>query len=145
MEVAVAKLFCYRKNIIVPNVSWGWGLRHEADLIIVDQNNKATEVEIKISLSDLKADFKKGHTHESNRISRLIYAIPHELLDKSLDIVPKTAGIITVKWNAYRYCAEWYRTVKHDKNKKPLSDRDLVALTRLGCMRIWSLKEHNNR
>lgn len=62
IEHAVAMLFGYRIYDIVPNVYWGWNLRHEADLICVNSNMYVTEVEIKVTAADLKADFKKGHT-----------------------------------------------------------------------------------
>lgn len=88
----------------------GLYLNHECDLLVLDKNNRFTEVEIKISMSDLKADFKKYHAHKAKYISRLVYAIPHDLLDKSME----PASIIN----------KFYQ---------------------LGCMRIWSLKSHNNR
>jgi hypothetical protein len=96
VEIAVANLYNYRANIIVPNVSWGWLLRHEADIIVVNKNNYVTEVEIKVSISDLKADFKKGHSHESKKIHRLVYAIPFTMLEKALPLIPKYCGIIVV-------------------------------------------------
>lgn len=68
IEVAVAKLINPRINLIVPNVYWGWDLKHEADMIIVNSNNKVTEVEIKTNISDLKADFKKHNGHKSNKM-----------------------------------------------------------------------------
>jgi len=60
IEFAVAKYFNFRKNLIVPNVSWGFNI-HECDLLIVRKSGYAIEVEIKISKSDFKADFKKIH------------------------------------------------------------------------------------
>jgi len=32
VEIAVAKHFGYRQNLIVPNVHWGLGLAYEADM-----------------------------------------------------------------------------------------------------------------
>ena len=147
MKVAVANLIGYRTHVIVPNVSWGWNLRHEADLIAVNSGNKVTEIEIKVSLSDLKADFKKEHGHRDylNRIGRLVYAVPVELRDAAAELIPENCGIITVKWNGYRYSAEWYRATKYRKDVQPISDRELISLMRLGAMRIWSLKQHNNK
>lgn len=65
IEIAIAKMFNYRMNVIVPNVSWGLGLRCECDLLIVSQRRYATEIEIKVSKSDIKADKKK---HPAARI-----------------------------------------------------------------------------
>jgi hypothetical protein len=51
MEVELGRYFNYRQNIIVSNVSWGLGI-HECDLLIITKSGYATEVEIKVSLSD---------------------------------------------------------------------------------------------
>ena len=51
------EIFGIRKNLIViPNVSYGFLLWGEADLIAVTKSGYAIEGEIKASLSDLKAD-----------------------------------------------------------------------------------------
>lgn len=144
MELAVAKLFDWRRHTIVPNVFWGWGLDHEADLIIVDGKLKATEVEIKISRSDLRADFKKAHGHVSRKVSRLVYAVHENILELALEIVPAGAGIVAVKWNGYRYAARWVRQARHKKDHPGITQADLIKLLELGAMRIWTLKQHNN-
>lgn len=148
IELAVANLLNYRVQTIVPNVSWGLGLRHECDMLVLDKQGRFTEVEIKISISDLKADFKKKHGHQSKFISRLVYAIPYELLEKSLELIPKHCGIIIVRTRntsrGTKYFAEWYRQCRHDKNKVKPSTETIQKFFHLGCMRIWSLKSHNN-
>lgn len=149
MECAVANLIGYRANTIVPNVSHGLYLNHECDLLVLDKNNRFTEVEIKISMSDLKADFKKRHAHKATYISRLVYAIPHDLLDKSMAIIPKEFGIIAVKWIQYNdggyWQAEWVRMVRHNKLTPTPPATIINKFYQLGCMRIWSLKKHNNK
>lgn len=149
MELAIAGLIGYRQNTIVPNVSWGLGLRHECDMLVLDVNNRFTEIEIKISMSDLRADFKKGHNHSSNFISRLVYAFPDELLDRALPIIPDKCGIIVVKtverFNTVIHIAEWYRQCKHDRTKQKPDQKMIEKFYHLGCMRIWSLKRHNNQ
>jgi hypothetical protein len=145
MELAVTKLMDYRRHIIVPNVSWGWGLAYEADLIVVDANQKATEVEIKISRADLRADFKKSHSHDSKKISRLVYAVHDTVLELAIEMVPAHAGIIAVKWNGFRFAARWIRQVKHKKGHPGVTQDDVIKLLKLGVMRVWSLKEHNNK
>ncbi len=145
IELAVANLINYRVNTIVPNVSWGFmDMGHEADLLVLDKNQKLTEIEIKISLQDLKADFKKRHNHFTKYITRLVYAIPIEMLEKSLGIIPKDSniGIIVVKWVDSRYVAEWYRNCRH-KLTYGIGDNAALQLMNLGCMRIWTLKEQN--
>jgi len=143
IEVAVSKLIGYRSHIIVPNVSWGWGLNHEADLIVVDKNQKVTEVEIKVSISDLKRDFQKLNQHRSKKIGRLVYAIPESILEKALPLIPKEHGIIIVR-KRFSYQAIWYRRCRYRKDYAGISSPEIQDLMRLATMRIWSLKEHNN-
>ena len=143
VEISVAELVGWRANVVVPNVSWGLGLRHECDLLILDKQGRFTEVEIKVSLADLKADFKKGHGHKSKLISRLVYAVPQSLLESAKELVPKGQGIIAVKWNTRRgrHEAHWERVAKHDKTKPKPSEAVVKKFMALGCMRIWSLKK----
>lgn len=149
IEIAVASLLNYRIYTIVPNVSWGLSLRHECDMLALDTKGRFTEIEIKISLSDLKADFKKGHNHSSKFISRLIYAIPFELLEKAFPLIPDHCGIIVVKtierFNTTSYIAEWQRQCKHDKSKQKPDQKTIEKFYQLGCMRIWSLKKHKRK
>lgn len=147
IEVAVAMLFDYRKYVLVPNVSWGLGLGHECDVLALSPDGYFTEIEIKISMQDLKKDFTKTHGHQSKFISRLVYAFPVEMLEKALPLIPINCGIIVVKQKTIKckevLVAEWYRTNKGDKTKKP-TEQIIKDFMRLGCMRIWSLKAHNN-
>lgn len=155
VELAVVKLFDYRRHYCVPNVSYGWGLNHEADLIIVDKNQKVTEVEIKVTHQDLVADFKKAHGHRSKLIGRMYYAIPEYLLDKGLPLIPSKYGVIVIHEKTIDgfngnilgtyYVAKFYRQCRHDKNYEGISKDQLLKLLDLGCMRIWTLKTHNNR
>ena len=142
IEVAVARLLNYRVYTIVPNVSWGANLRHECDMLAIDGGGRLTEIEIKISMSDLKADFKKKHNHESKIISRLVYAMPEKMIEKGLPLIPKWSGIISVRWTGNSFKAKWVRLARHRHEGKP-TDGQIKNIMRLGCMRIWSLKEHN--
>lgn len=146
MEVAIAELIGWRENTIVPNVFWGLNLRHEADLLVLDKSGRLTEIEIKVTLSDLKADFKKMHGHSSTIISRLIYAVPDKLVEYAQEHIPKHAGLITVNWNQYlgKFEARWIKPCKHFKNMEKPSQEVLIKLMKLGCMRIWSLKKSLN-
>ena len=95
IEVAIAKYYGVRKNIIVPNISWGL-LSHEVDLLVVRKSGVAIEIEIKISLQDFKADFKKEHHHQErlNRITEFYYVMPKQLYLKCKDLIPEGAGVI---------------------------------------------------
>lgn len=148
MELAVAVLIGYRQHAIVPNVSWGLGLGHECDMLVLDSKDRFTEIEIKVSKSDLVADFKKPHGHSSKIISRLVYAVPEHLLDSAMELVPRRQGIIVVKSieisgkNVYK--ARWVRIPKHDKLKDKPTANKIRKFMELGLMRIWTLKAKNN-
>lgn len=147
IELAVAKYFNPRQNLIVPNISWGM-CSHECDLMVLTQSNYAYEIEIKISAGDLKADAHKTHKHESKLIKLLYFAIPEYLLPYA-EHIPKRAGIIKV-WREYfgtpedptwrDYCSV-VKAPKVNKEAEKWEDRRRMELMRLSTMRIWSLKE----
>lgn len=149
VEICVAKLIGFRTNTIVPNVSWGLGLNHECDMLVLDKQDRFTEIEIKVTLADLKKDFIKEHKHYSKYITRLIYAFPEELLEKGLELIPKECGIIVIYKSRNPsvlpgYRAEWYRQVKHRKTDFTKPDQKMIRkFMELRCMRIWNLKQHN--
>lgn len=137
IEIAVARMFNPRMNIIVPNVFWGLGLNYECDLLIVSQGHYATEVEIKVSVSDIKADLKKRwNAHRSDKIRRFYYAVPDYL--KDCESLPVDCGLITVDENLRCKTVRPPRLTKHARK---LSDNEVNKILHLGCMRIWSLKE----
>jgi len=158
MEVAVAKLFNPRQCLIVPNVDWGFpGLGHEADLLILRASNYLTEVEIKISLEDLKADLRKAHNHESPKLRHLFFAVPFNLLEKGLHLIPSEAGIIVVEEKSflditYRVGKSPIKTPVTElvarKFREPVilgkykvTPEERYLLARLGTLRIFPLKK----
>ena len=141
MEIALARHFDFRKNLIVPNISWGLFLNqrvmHECDLMVLTNSNYLWEVEIKISKSDLVADKKKRHGHHNPNIKRLYFAIP-EYLENCIEHIPERAGIILVAKRTRVLCREI---------KKPridigyqLTEKEKLKVAMLGAMRIWGLK-----
>lgn len=140
MEIRVARLFNYRTNIIVPNISWGFHLGHECDLLIVSPGRYATEIEIKITASDIRADKKKTHEHRSNRIRQFFFAVPDYLKDCS--DLPEDAGLIVVPSQEKFWQTKIVRRPRYNKLARPLTDEEYQHLLHLGCMRIWDLKEH---
>lgn len=142
IESAVAIYFGFRENIIVPNISWGAHL-HECDLLIIRKSGHGIEVEIKISKSDLKNDFKKEHNHidRYNRIREFYYAIP-EYMEDCIPLIPERAGIISVSKNiiagtVYTQC----RTIRKSKINTTASkfcDNEILKIAHLGTMRLWS-------
>lgn len=151
IELAVANHFDWRKNIIVPNISWGLGL-HECDVLIMSKSGYLTEVEIKISFSDLKKDFAKPHGHNSNgKIKYLYYAMPTKLAEREdvISMIPEYAGILRCNpidnprspMNGFVNCS-CAKEATARSNARPLSEQERFDLVRLGAMRIWNLKRH---
>jgi hypothetical protein len=135
MEIALAEYFNYRRCLIVPNISYGM-FNHECDLLVVTKAGYAWEVEIKTSRSDLRADAKKHHQHNSQKISRLYFAIP-EKLRKDIDLIPARAGVIVVR---SRYACELLR-VPERMHKYRFTPAEHFRVAELATLRIWGLKE----
>ena len=164
IEIAVMKYFNPRQNIIVPNVSWGlynkeYKSLHECDLIVLSGANWATEVEIKISKSDLLKDAEKPHGHNHNLIRRLYFAVPESLMDIAMQNIPERSGLIVIKqktrikYKKDKYggylkdgdmqylIAEVVRESKINVSAVKWTDAQRYQLARLGTMRILGLKE----
>jgi len=71
IEEALYRRFSMKEYIAVPNVYWGLGINYEIDMFICNKKSKiCSEIEIKISKSDLKADKKKKHQFRRIRIKK---------------------------------------------------------------------------
>lgn len=141
IELLATRLFNTRAGIAVPNVHWGANI-HECDVLIVSKAGWATEIEIKVSKSDLKKDSTKRHGHKSDKISNLYFAIPDKLLG-CIELIPERAGIIVVRpyvSQDYGFFAEIFRQPIANNYAKKWTDQELKNLGRLGAMRIWNLK-----
>jgi len=167
MECVLARNFDRRTNLIVPNVSWGM-FHYELDLVVLTPSGYATEIEIKVSKSDLKKDKEKFHNHENDMIKTLYFAIPEYIdSDFALTQIPYHAGLLVV----YEVEIGSYQDVKSTEEyskilsgeieipkkiikrvkeiKKPViknnpykwNDKERYELSRLGSLRIWGLKE----
>lgn len=145
MEEAISRYFGIRTNIIVPNISWGLPGMHECDVFIVRRSGYVIEVEIKRTKADLLADFKKKHDHSDIRIKEFYYALPESLLKTCTEFIPEHAGIISCsrsKWSTRNsvYASE-IRLPKPRKDARKLTHEEQFKVAKLGCMRIWKLKE----
>ena len=119
---------------------------HECDMFIVSKAGIATEVEIKISKSDLLKDFEKGHNHQdrAGRITYFYYAMPETLYEKVKDLIPKEAGILTCERGSWEGASAYMREKRKPekrKNTRKLTPEEQLKIAWLGTMRIWSLKE----
>lgn len=144
IEHRIATWFDPRKNIIVPNVSWGWGLSYEADLVVLYPSGWAVEIEIKCSKSDLKADAKKRKWSNWNPLrgkvfQRFFYAMPEVLATPEIIAdLPEGAGVLTVSENGI---VRQLRPATKNPNALKVSDDRRLHLLHLGVMRVWGLKE----
>ena len=139
-------------QIVVPNVLLG---SYEADFITITKSHYLIEVEIKISISDFRADFKKKHYHDCPEVNALYYALPIELYKKHKEEVEELcekvgAGIILIaekelpNGRSYEYFAGFVKKPKLRK-AKPLTVWQMLNFARLGCLRWPSLWHYRNR
>lgn len=136
VELAVVNYFNPRTCLIVPNVWWGM-FDHECDLLIVTKAGFAWEIEIKVSVADLKLDKNKRHGHLDKKIKDLYFAMP-DYMESHIEHVPAHAGIILVKQN--RQCT-MLRKPKSAPKPYKFTDEDRFRVARLGALRIWGLKK----
>ena len=143
MEVAIAEHFGVRKNIIVPNLSWGLSGMHECDLFIIKKSGFAKEIEIKRSKSDFLADLKKRHNHidRHNRISEFYFAFPVDIYEKCSNLVPENAGVLVCKRWGDIVTVSVEKSAKRIKGARKLTIEEQLKVASLGTMRIWSLKQ----
>lgn len=148
IEVALIRYYDPQKNFIIPNVSWGWGI-HECDLLVVNKNRFCYEIEIKVSMSDLKKDLIKPHQHKDkqNRLKYLWFAMPEEMIKSGADtFIPAGAGIFMAKlipaktMSGYRVEVEVYRNASQIKDCRPITDKEYGELGRLAMLRMCNMK-----
>ena len=152
MEAYLSKYLDPRRNIIIPNASWGLGV-HECDLLAISVAGYATEIEIKISRADLRADVKKHHDHKSQKIKFLYFAVPSELArDVLLDtniyekpahgwhgaqqrgLLPPQAGVLIVASTGRVFCA---RKAAANSGAEPFDAKAWQKFARLMTLRYW--------
>ncbi len=136
IELAVARHYGYRHSLIVPNVSWGWGIAYEADLVILRSSGWAWEIEIKVSPYDITRDRSKRHTHACRLFQQMYFAVP-EALAGHPDI-PEYAGILSVNDKLMVTLA---RVAKRNPGAVKIDASKRTKLAELGAMRVWSLKD----
>jgi hypothetical protein len=132
--------FSQRKNfLVIPNVSWGF-LRYEADMLVVTKSKYCTEIEVKVSMSDWKADFdKRKHDWIDARIKYQYYAAPMTLAERYIELdLPQGWGVIGVKENG------GIQILKEaiSRSCRKINDKELMILCRLACFRVW---RHENK
>lgn len=106
-EVIDPEQWCARRVEYVVSGMFG-GMRmseidiqcHRADMIFISDVGYITEVEIKISRSDWRADFKKSKWKNPERymayIKKFYYAAPEHIAKNPPPGIPECAGIISI-------------------------------------------------
>jgi len=149
IEIAISNHFGYRQNLIIPNVSRGFNLNYEADILIVSDSGYVTEVEIKTSYSDFNAEkLKNDKAHKNNRIKKFYFAMPEALALKCQPEITD-AGLIAIHeheiyMGVYRQYCKTIKPPKCNHHARKITEKERLKLAELGSMRIWSLKKHIN-
>ena len=168
IEIGLMQHFNFRQNIIVTNVSdSSFLVPFETDMVVLTKSNLAYGIEIKVSKSDLKADLKKrqfalfnvvregkkGVDRWYSRFKYFYYAVPSDLVEEALKIVPPFCGVLSIRKIQYpqSYIPD-YITYKVVEKRKPeriscqkWTDSERLKLAHLGAMRIYALKNRQNQ
>jgi hypothetical protein len=114
---ALASKFDWFRNLVLPNVYLCGG---EMDLAVITPAGYLWEFEVKMNLSDWKADANKAKwSHPGRRfVSRFYYVVPEALVEKEPDFVPPSAGIIKLHHTKWDWRASVVREPKGRRGEK---------------------------
>lgn len=149
-------LFNQRSDIIVPNLSWSI-LPYEADLIGISRSGQVTEVEIKRSLADLRADYKKDHRHDASCVTYFYYCVPEKLVEKAKtvileneqkrSVVPITEkdcpALLYYNENGQIFHTDFGKAKRFGFHQSSSDDRENAG--RMASLRYWDLLEKTIR
>ncbi len=135
---------------IIPRLSLGL-LNHEADLAIISQSGELTEVEIKRSLTDLRADFKKDIFHCDERVYKFYYCLPLAIKDKAYEVFDQHTDLILQLYGLAEYrrpAVLWYDSDGHifpvgyarTKGRKLTTEERAIA-GRLMSIKYWDVQQ----
>lgn len=154
-----AQGFARKYLCVVPNCSW---TGNECDLLVVTENLRIIDVEIKISRSDLKADAKKdkwrhgfdaeldggygnwaSHTSRKrewpNKVWKHYYAMPADIWDDKLfDAMPtQNSGVILMIQDHGKVYPIIKRMAKPCREAGQISAANAIDIARLASLRMW--------
>lgn len=142
MELALATSktspFNFLKNPIV-SIRCSDIFGHETDFVSINKSDYATEVEIKISKTDFKNDFKKCHHHESGYIKYFYYAVPYYMVDFAKEHLPEGAGLLMIIPAKPVGKVITIIPAAPKKGVRKITDKIRAKLQRYMSMRYWSL------
>lgn len=129
-----------RHLAVVPNVSWGM-LCWEADLVCCTKAGYLSEIEIKTTMADWKADlakdkFRPGMAHQWKLIKFFWYAAPLELATRYAEIqISPTAGVLGIDENGKHTVI---LEAKPNPDARKLTPTEQLQLARLGSLKQWN-------
>lgn len=150
IEIALYDHFRFLQNDVITNIFIDY-FRHECDLIVIrNKSLYALEVEIKMSVSDLKAERKKQRYirygvdcyHDSDvGMSQMFkekwFAMPEKMKQKGLELIPDYAGLLIINEHGGVKIARKAKKL----NSQPLTQGQRTDLLRLGVMKCYKLKQ----
>lgn len=149
--------------MVVPNCYW---TGNECDLLIVTENLRIIDIEIKTSKSDLFADLVKdkwfqnwdykidgprtGDYRERQRkrewpkkVWKHYYVMPSYIWDdKFLEKLPNKSGIMLI--NEETMAIKVIRKSSPNKDAKQIDAEDAIDIARLISLRMWNMVRQNN-
>ena len=139
-----------RTDIMIPNLSWGL-LPYEADFVVVNKSGYMTEIEIKRSWEDFKADFKKNHKHDDERVYFFAYCVPESISGKVVSFLKETdPDTPDFMLPAVMYYSENMKIGLTElgvldnfivPKRRKLFLEEILTIARLGQLRYWSRVE----
>lgn len=153
------QLFERKYLVVVPNCGWAG---NECDLLVVTENLRIIDVEIKISRDDLKADAKKRkwyhgwdrtvdgpwHGEQCTRrrmwpqkVWKHYYALPASIWDDKLlpTLGSESSGVILLTQDAKGKLAYTVRRpAKPCKTAQKLCAEHVAHIARLASLRMWA-------
>ena len=137
IEISLANWFDYRRNFVLPNVSYGLHI-HECDILAISKSGYATEVEIKVSKADLLKDKEKEHHHRSDKIKAFFFAVPLDMESFALENIPKECGLLCI--DEYKRVLVKRKPIPR-KDSRKLTEDEIKKLGDLAMMRYWNMRK----
>lgn len=132
---ALARHFDWFQNRMMPEWEIDGG---QADLLFISRAGYATEIEIKISLSDWNHDRDKKKWNSARpHVARFFYAVPEHLADKIPDWIDPAVGVLAVRVNRYGYAA--VRTVREARRARAtkIDQQEFLRMYEACYYRFW--------
>ncbi len=143
IEIAVANYYGIRNHVILYNASWGLGFMYELDMLVFSKSRYATEIEIKVSKSDILKDLTKRFQHSDSRIKHVFFAVPESLVEFCKEKINPDFGVLSVK-ELERYPGTFkitqVRGAKQNSRAEPWPDKTYIKALELANLRLHRAK-----